>query len=104
MLFVLLSKRFLHMTVLDGFAVVAIHANLLDRYKRFFSNAKASGKSLTGFIPRGCRMENDKNSFLMSSRSVPWYNVRAPLVDGSAGVGCRLSVPALGRLFYSCSM
>ena len=34
MLFVLLSKRFLHMTVLDGFAFVAIHANLLDRYKR----------------------------------------------------------------------
>ena len=33
MLFVLLSKRFLHMTVLDGFAFVAIHANLLDRYK-----------------------------------------------------------------------
>ena len=32
MLFVLLSKRFLHMTVLDGFAFVAIHANLLDRY------------------------------------------------------------------------
>ena len=36
MLFVLLSKRFLHMTVLDGFAFVAIHANLLDRY-RFIS-------------------------------------------------------------------
>ena len=34
MLFVLLSKRFLHMTVLDGFAFVAIHANLLDRYRR----------------------------------------------------------------------
>ena len=33
MLFVLLSKRFLHMTVLDGFAFVDIHANLLDRYK-----------------------------------------------------------------------
>ena len=33
MLFVLLSKRFLHMTVLDGFAFVAIHANLLDRYR-----------------------------------------------------------------------
>lgn len=33
MLFVLLSKRFLHMTVLDGFAFMAIHANLLDRYK-----------------------------------------------------------------------
>ena len=33
MLFVLLSKRFLHMTVLDGFAFVAIHANLLDHYK-----------------------------------------------------------------------
>lgn len=31
-LFVLLSKRFLHMTVLDGFAFVAIHANLLDCY------------------------------------------------------------------------
>lgn len=30
--FVLLSKRFLHMTVLDGFAFVAIHANLLDCY------------------------------------------------------------------------
>ena len=33
MLFVLLSKRFLHMTLLDGFAFVAIHANLLDCYK-----------------------------------------------------------------------
>ena len=33
MLFVLLSKRFLHMTVLDGFAFVDIHANLLDCYK-----------------------------------------------------------------------
>lgn len=32
MLFVLLSKRFLHMTLLDGFAFVAIHANLLDCY------------------------------------------------------------------------
>ena len=33
MLFVLLSKRFLRMTVLDGFAFVAIHANLLDCYR-----------------------------------------------------------------------
>ena len=33
MLFVLLSKRFLLMTVLAGFAFVAIHANLLDCYK-----------------------------------------------------------------------
>ena len=32
MLFVLLSKRFLRMTVLDGFAFVAIHANLSDCY------------------------------------------------------------------------
>lgn len=32
MLFVLLSKRFLHMTVLAGFAFVAIRANLLDCY------------------------------------------------------------------------
>lgn len=32
MLFVLLSKRFLRMTVLDGFAFVAIRANLLDCY------------------------------------------------------------------------
>ena len=37
MLFVLLSKRFLHMTVLDGFAFVAIHANLLDHYKNRLS-------------------------------------------------------------------
>ena len=35
MLFVPLSKRFLHMTVLDGFAFVAIHANLLDCYKAY---------------------------------------------------------------------
>ena len=34
MLFVLLSKRFLHMTVLAGFAFVAIHANLLDCYNK----------------------------------------------------------------------
>ena len=33
MLFVLLSKRFLRMTVLDGFAFVAIHANLSDCYR-----------------------------------------------------------------------
>ena len=33
MLFVLLSKRFPHMTVLAGFAFVAIHDNLLDCYK-----------------------------------------------------------------------
>lgn len=32
MLFVLLSKRFLHMTVLAGFAFVAIRANLLGCY------------------------------------------------------------------------
>ena len=43
MLFVLLSKRFLHMTVLDGFAFVAIHANLLDRYKYRSGFCRTSG-------------------------------------------------------------
>ena len=39
MLFVLLSKRFLLMTVLAGFAFVAIHANLLDCYRLWLSFA-----------------------------------------------------------------
>lgn len=36
MLFVLLSKRFLLMTVLAGFAFVVIRANLLDCYNWSF--------------------------------------------------------------------
>lgn len=56
MLFVLLSKRFLHMTVLDGFAFVAIHANLLDHYKNRIMDSRdiicpSSLAESTYFIP-----------------------------------------------------
>ena len=44
MLFVLLSKRFLRMTVLDGFAFVAIHANLLDCYNITTTNSMKKEK------------------------------------------------------------
>ena len=50
MLFVLLSKRFLHMTVLDGFAFVAIHANLLDCYKLQKVYEAIFGTSYTGRV------------------------------------------------------
>ena len=62
MLFVLLSKRFLHMTVLDGFAFVAIHANLLDRYK----SRMKDGLRCSGSIPYGYKRTNgDKQTLVV---------------------------------------
>lgn len=53
MLFVLLSKRFLHMTVLAGFAFVAIRANLLGSSKipKHLSIVKADTFLIQRFFP-----------------------------------------------------
>ena len=52
MLFVLLSKRFLLMTVLAGFAFVAIRVNLLDCYRIYYLTTECtlvSGELLTAY-------------------------------------------------------
>ena len=56
MLSMQLSKRFVQQIVLDGFAFVAIHANLLDHYKNRIMDSRdiicpSSLAESTYFIP-----------------------------------------------------
>ena len=62
MLFVLLSKRFLHMTVLAGFAFVAIRANLLGCYK--YQNTFLSWKRIL-FSSKDFFLFYDETFFMM---------------------------------------